>query len=79
MITEFIVCGNHPFSAVEQEKLKIIIDKGFPNRRLLTRKTLMSRVSTNAENIGKNVKEELISTNVKYVCATEDCWSVFKK
>lgn len=51
MITEFIVCGNDPFSIVEQEKFKIIIDKGFPNRRSLTRKTLMSRVSTNAENI----------------------------
>jgi len=79
MITEFIVCGNHPFSTVEQEKFKIIIDKGFPNRRSLTRKTLMSRVSTNAENIRKNVKDELISTNVKHVCATADCWSVFKK
>lgn len=79
MITEFIVCGNHPFSTVEKEKIKIIINKGFPNRRLLTRKTLMPRVSTNAENVRKNVKEELTSTNVKYVCATADCWYVFKK
>jgi len=56
MITEFIVCGNHPFSTVEQEKFKIIFDKGFPNRRSLTRKTLMSRVWTKRRKYTKKCK-----------------------
>ncbi|CAI6343554.1 unnamed protein product [Macrosiphum euphorbiae] len=79
MITEFVIMGNHAFNIVEEEKFKIIIQKGFPNRQCLSRKTLMSKISTTADNLKANLKAQLSTTEVKYVCATADCWSVFKR
>lgn len=78
MITEFVIMGNHAFNIVEEEKFKIIIQKGFPNRQCLSRKTLMNKISTNAADLKSKLKALLSSTEVKYVCATADCWSVFK-
>lgn len=51
MITEFVITGNHEFSIVEGEKFKIIIQKGFSNRQCLFRKTLMSKISTTANDL----------------------------
>lgn len=71
--------GNHAFNIVEEEKCKVIIQKGFPNRQFLSRKTLMNKISTTAADLKVKLKAQLSSTEVRYVCATADCWSVFKR
>lgn len=78
MVTEFVIMSN-AFNIVEEEKFKIIIQKGFPNRQCLSRKTLMNKISTTAADLKAKLKAQLSSTEVKYVCATADCWSVFKR
>ncbi|KAL4150100.1 hypothetical protein QTP88_003938 [Uroleucon formosanum] len=79
MITEFVVLGNHTFSIVEEEKFKYLMNMGFPKRKCLTRKTLMSRISNISQELKIELKEQLMSIELKYVCATADCWSVYKK
>lgn len=79
MITDFIVVGNHAFSTVEQDKFKEIINKGFPYRCCLARKTLTSRILSNATDLKNNLMNELTSDEVKYICVTADCWSVYKR
>jgi len=79
MITEFVIMCNHAFNIVEEEKFKIIIQKGFPNRQCLSRKTLMNKISTTAADLKSKLKAQLSSTEIKHVCATADCWSVFKR
>lgn len=76
---EFVVQGNHAFSTVEEAKFKVIISKGFPNRRCLTRKTLMSRINYHSAKLREALKLKLTSTAVKHVCVTADCWSVYKR
>ncbi|KAL4120915.1 hypothetical protein QTP88_013522 [Uroleucon formosanum] len=75
MITEFVVLGNHTFSIVEEEKFKYLMNMGFPKRKCLTRKTLMNRISNISQELKIELKEQLMSIELKYVCATADCWS----
>jgi len=79
MNTGFVVLGNHTFSIFEEEKFKYLTSMGVPKRKCLTRKTLMGRISTISQELKKELKEQLMSTELKYVCATADCWSVYKK
>lgn len=52
---------------------------GFPKRKCLTTKALMGRISNISQELKIELKEQLMSTELKYVCATADCWSVYKK
>ncbi|KAF0748739.1 Uncharacterized protein FWK35_00020927 [Aphis craccivora] len=53
MITEFVILGNHTFSIVKEEKFKYLMNKCFPKHKCLTRKTLIGRISTIAQEIKK--------------------------
>ncbi|KAL4083021.1 hypothetical protein QTP88_028351 [Uroleucon formosanum] len=75
MITEFVVLGNHTFSIVEEEKFKYLMNMCFPKKKCLTRKTLMGRISNISQELKIELKKQLMSTELKYVCATAHCWS----
>jgi hypothetical protein len=54
MVTAIIIMGNHAnhaFNIVEEEKFKIIIQKGFSNWQCLSRKTIMNKMSTTAADL----------------------------
>jgi len=54
------------------------MNMGFPKRKCLIRKTLIGRISDISQELKIELKEQLMSTELKYVCCTADCWSVYK-
>lgn len=66
-----------PFSLVEQNDFKTLIQKGFPRRTLMSRPTLMIRLNNQFQRHLNDLKKEL--SCVEYVATTADCWSIFKR
>jgi len=66
-----------PFSIVENEDFKHLINCGFSNKNLLSRPTLMKKINQMSEVLVENLKNEMVS--IKNITTTVDCWSIFKK
>jgi hypothetical protein len=73
LILDYIIEDLQPFSATEKPSFKKLIQRLAPNRTLMSRKTVMDRLSNRAD----AMKKQLIQTfqNVSYVATTTDCWS----
>ena len=50
-----------PFSIVENEDFKELINFGFPNKNLLSRPTLMKKINQMSEVLVDNLKKEMVS------------------
>jgi len=66
-----------PFSIVENEDFKEIINRGFPKKNFLSRPTLMKKINQMSEVLVDNLKKEMDS--IQHITTTVDCWSIFKK
>ncbi|CAI6370890.1 unnamed protein product [Macrosiphum euphorbiae] len=77
LILNLIVNATLPFSLVEQNDFKLLCQKGFPSRTLLSRPTLMCRLNAAFDHLICNLIKDMSS--VKYLTTTADCWSIFKR
>lgn len=62
---------------MENSAFKEIIERGFPNRKLLSRPTLMKQIESEFES--SVTKHKLKLSKILHVATTADCWSIFKK
>lgn len=62
---------------MENSAFKEIIERGFANRKLLSRPTLMKQIESEFESSVTEHKLKLSKT--LHVATTVDCWSIFKK
>lgn len=76
MIQKLIINQCLPFSLIESEDFKCLIEEGYPSLKLISRPTLMKRLQSNTLNLLQNMKNEMSSIN--YITTTADCWSTFK-
>lgn len=77
MIQKLIINQCLPFSLVESEDFKVLIQEGYPNLKVISRPTLMKRLDSNISTLLKNMKENM--SHVIHITTTADCWSIFKR
>lgn len=77
LVLNLIVNATLPFSLVEQNDFKLLCQKGFPNRTLLSRPTLMCRINTAYDQLICNLIKDMSS--VEFLTTIADCWSIFKR
>ncbi|KAE9521781.1 hypothetical protein AGLY_017832 [Aphis glycines] len=77
MIQNMIINASLPFNLVEQIDFKNLITTGYPNRHVLSRKTLMNNIETQHQVLLQNMKS--IFSKVNYLTTTADCWTIFKR
>lgn len=62
---------------MENSAFKEIIERGFPNRNLLSRPTLMKQIESEFES--SVTKHKLKLSKILHAATTAGCWSIFKK
>lgn len=77
MIQKLILNQCLPFSLVESDDFKLLIQEGYPTLKVISRPTLMKRFDSNVVDVLKNLKKEMSVVN--HVTTTADCWSIFKR
>lgn len=77
MILNVIINASLPFNLVERIDFKNLITSGYPNRQVLSRKTLMKNIEVQHQHLLQNMKT--IFSNVSYLTTTADCWTIFKR
>jgi len=66
-----------PFSIIENPILKEIIERGFPNKKLMSTPTLIKRIETDYKSLMNQIKIDM--SNCFHITTTADAWSIFKK
>jgi len=77
MIQKLIINQCLPFSLVESDDFKLLVQEGYPTLKVISRPTLMKRLDSNTSEILKNMKKKLSHEN--HTTTTADCWSIFKR
>ncbi|XP_029348038.1 uncharacterized protein LOC115034755 [Acyrthosiphon pisum] len=77
MIQKLILNQCLPFSLVESDDFKLLIQEGYPTLKVISRPTLMKRFDNNVVDVLQNLKKEMSLVN--HVTTTVDCWSIFKR
>jgi len=77
MIQNMIINASLPFNLVEQIDFKNLITTGYPNRYVLSRKTLMKNIEAQHQVLLQNMKS--IFSKINYLTTTADCWTIFKR
>lgn len=77
MVQKLIINQCLPFSLVESEDFRLLIQGGYPMLKLVSRPTLMKRFDNNTVELLKNMKKEMSFIN--HITTTADCWSIFKR
>ncbi|CAI6372627.1 unnamed protein product [Macrosiphum euphorbiae] len=77
MIQNLIINASLPFNLVEQIDFKNLITTGYPNRHVLSRKTLMKNIEAQHQVLLQDMKS--IFSKVNYLTTTADCWTIFKR
>lgn len=67
----------HLCHLMSHENFKDIISKGFPDRNLMCRQTLMKNIDKNFNILFDKLKSKLNS--VEHLTTTADAWSTFKR
>lgn len=77
LIVGFITEGLMPFSVVEMPSFKALVTGLQPNRSVISRPTVMKRISEKATLIKENIKEAM--AKVQHVATTTDCWTAHRR
>ncbi|CAI6361426.1 unnamed protein product [Macrosiphum euphorbiae] len=72
-----IIDASLPFNLVKQIGFKNLIITGYPNRHVLSRKTLMKNIEAQHQVLLQYIKS--IFSKVNYLTTTADCWTIFKR
>lgn len=73
LVLNFVCEANQPFSVVETPSFKVMIETLQPQRTVMTRKTLCSKLQEAAKNMKSDIIKKLSTVN--HVATTTDCWS----
>ncbi|XP_024139972.1 uncharacterized protein LOC112153794 [Oryzias melastigma] len=73
LVLNFVCEANQPFSVVERQSFKTMIETLHPHCTLMTRKTLCSRIQEAAKDMKSIIIKKLSAVN--HVATTTDCWS----
>lgn len=74
---EYIIADVQPFSLVENESFRKMIEGISGGKGPMSRKTLMQRIESESQNMKEALTEKLC--NVKTVCTTVDIWTAHHK
>lgn len=77
MIQDLIINASLPFSLVSHDNFKDIISKGFPDKKLLCRQTLMKNIDKSFSIMSEKLKSQLAL--IDHLTTTADAWSTFKR
>ena len=77
LVVGFITEGLMPFSLVEMPSFQQLVKGLQPNRTVISRPTVMKRITEKAKTIRSNVKTAMVE--VQYVSTTTDCWSARRR
>jgi len=77
LLQKFIVSANIPFRIIENHVLKEIIGRGFPNKKMMSRPTLMKTIENDFHELSLKIKFEMFKC--AHIATTADGWSIFKK
>ncbi|XP_050522884.1 uncharacterized protein LOC126895259 [Daktulosphaira vitifoliae] len=77
LLLRFIVNGGLPFTIIENSILKDIIERGFPKKSIMSRPTLMQRITENCNLLKNQLKTQM--SKLAYIATTADAWSIYKK
>ena len=73
LLVKFITEGLMPFSLVEQPAFKEFVTGLQPNRSVISRATVVKKISEKASLVKKNLKTAM--DKVQHIATTTDCWS----
>jgi len=76
-LQRLIVSAGITFSIIENPILKEIIERGFPNKKLMSRPTLMKRIEIDYKSLMNQIKADM--SNCFHIATTADARSIFKK
>jgi len=77
LLQKFIVSAKVPFRIIENPVLKEIIVKDFPNKKIMSRPTLMKTIENDIQELSLKIKFEM--SKCTHIATTADAWSIFKK
>ena len=77
LVVGFITEGLMPFSLVEMPSFQQLVKGLQPNRTVISRPTVMKRITEKAKTVRSNVKTAM--AEVQYVSTTTDCWSARRR
>lgn len=77
LLQKFIVSANVPFKIIENPVLKEIIGRGFPNKIIMSRPTLMKTIENDFQELSLKMKFEM--SKCAHIATTADGWLIFKK
>jgi KRAB domain-containing zinc finger protein len=77
LVVGFITEGLMPFSVVEMPSFKALVTGLQPNRSVISRPTVMKRISEKATLAKQNIKGAMVK--VQHVATTTDCWTAHRR
>lgn len=77
LVVNFVSDAMLPFSTVENNSFKKLMNTAFPHKKILDRKQIVSELLKEFTSVKDDLKQTF--EQLEYICLTADCWSIYHK